>query len=290
MPIPEDPPAISERVFLVGCPRSGTTLLQSMLMSHSRIESFPETKFFAHGFGGHRRWVLHETLRGWYLWYLLAHWLVENGYMDWEKVYAVPVSWSKDRMVEVFRDTLDHLTNESGKDIWVEKTPRHLHFIDVICDHLPNAKFVHIVRDGRAVVASLHQLARSSPEKWGTYRSIDAAIRRWNRSICDAFRYTSGDTHIMVGYNSLMDVPEETLRRITAFLNVDYDSGIIDHFQEEAQRVIKQHESWKARTTSSELQNRGLDKFRAVFSDEEQTYIESRLDWSSYRELGFSPL
>lgn len=279
-------PTILERVFLVGCPRSGTTLLQSMLMAHPRIESFPETKFFARGFGGRRRWVLHETLRGGYLWYLLARWLVENGYMDWGEVYTLPVSWSKDRMAEVFRDVLDRLARESGKDVWVEKTPRHLHFVDVICDHLPDAKFIHIVRDGRAVVASMYQLAHTNPETWGQYQSVERIVRRWNRCVRDSLQHVSEDHHAAVGYEQLVEAPERVLHALSSFLNVDYDSTMVEDFHREAQRVVKSHETWKADTmTSSSLKHRGLDKFHSVLSAERQEYVDEQLDWSGYRDL-----
>ncbi|HEV2472658.1 MAG TPA: sulfotransferase, partial [Chthonomonadales bacterium] len=49
--------AIRSRVFLVGCVRSGTTLLQSLLAAHSEIASFPETDFFRYLVGQSReRW------------------------------------------------------------------------------------------------------------------------------------------------------------------------------------------------------------------------------------------
>ena len=282
--------AILKRVFLVGCPRSGTTLLQSMLMSHSRITSYPETHFFARGFGGRRRWIVHRTLRGWYLWGLLAHWLVVHEDVPITALRGVPISWSKARMVETFRDVLDQLTVEAGKDIWIEKTPRHLHRVDVIEEHMSTPTFIHIVRDGRAVVASLYQLAQSNPRTWGTYRSIDAAIRRWNRSIRDTLRYAADEAHRTVGYDLLVEAPEETLRRVATFLEVGYDSRMVEHFQQEAQRVVKEHESWKSKTTSSELKNRGLDKFQKLFSSSQRASIESKLDWSSYRALGYAPL
>jgi hypothetical protein len=257
-----------------------------MLMSHPRIESFPETKFFARGFGGRRRWMLHETLRGGYLWYLLVHWLVENEDMDWSEVYTVPMFWSKDQMVDVFRDMLDQRAIESGKDLWVEKTPRHLHFIDVISEYLPEAKFVHIVRDGRAVVASMHQLAHTNPETWGHYRSIDRVIRRWNRSVHDSLQYISKDCHVGVGYDQLVGFPEEILGSLASFLNVKYRATMIDSFHHEARRVVKSHETWKENTVeSSSLEHRGLDKFHSLFSHEEKEYVDENLDWSTYRSL-----
>lgn len=286
MPAPEASPSISERIFLVGCPRSGTTLLQSMLMSHPRIESFPETKFFARGFGGRRRWIVHETLRGWYLWYVLARWLVANGYRGWGDVYTLPASWSKARMAEVFRDTLDRLAHEAGADLWVEKTPRHLHFVDVICDHVPDARFVHIVRDGRAVVASMYQLAHTNPDTWGHHQSLEGVVRRWNQCVRDSLRHAAPERHAIVGYEQLVEAPEQVLRKLSSFLNVRYDPAMIEDFHGEAPRVVKAHETWKAQTAaSSSLENRGLDKYHSVFSAEEQAYVEDHLDWSAYREL-----
>lgn len=282
--------SISKRVFLVGCPRSGTTLLQSMLMGHPRVASYPETHFFARGFGGRRRWLVHRTLRGWYLWYLLAHWLVVHQNVPLAALRNVPVSWSKARMVETFRQILDQRTIGSNKDIWIEKTPRHLHRIDVIEDYIPSPVFIHIVRDGRAVVASLHQLAKSSSKTWGAYRSVDAAVRRWNQSVQDTLQHALEDTHLTVGYDHLVEAPEKTLRRVATFLDVAYDSTMVERFQDEAQRVVKEHESWKARATSSKLQNRGLEKFRRTFSADERTSIKSKLDWSSYQDLGYEPL
>lgn len=261
-----------------------------MLMGHPRVASYPETHFFARGFGGRRRWLVHETLRGWYLWYLLAHWLVVHEDVSLRALRNVPVSWSKTRMVDTFRNTLDRRTVERSKDIWIEKTPRHLHRIDVIETYLQSPVFIHIVRDGRAVVASLHQLAKSSPNTWGHFQPVDAAIRRWNRSVRDTLRHISSDAHLAVGYDRLVDAPETTLRRVATFLGVAYDSAMIEHFQDRAQHVVKEHESWKARTTSSKLRNRGLEKFCTIFSDDQQTSVKSKLDWSSYRELGCEPL
>ena len=283
-------PSISQRVFLVGCPRSGTTLLQSMLMSHPRIESFPETKFFARGFGGRRRWVIHETLRGWYLWYLLIRWLVGNDYMTYEEAFSIPTSWSKTRMVEVFRDTLDRLAADSGKDIWVEKTPRHLQVVEAISDHLPDAKFIHIVRDGRAVSASMYKLAHTNPETWGQYQSLDAVVQRWNQCVHDTHQYASQDRHITVQYKRLVEAPEQELGALAAFLGVSYDPVMIEQFHREAQHVVKSHESWKEEAMSSSLQHRGLEKFRSVFSPDEQAYVESEIDWTCFRELSNEPL
>ena len=48
-------PEITKRIFLIGCPRSGTTIAQVMLAGHPEILSFPETQFFKWAVGLHRR-------------------------------------------------------------------------------------------------------------------------------------------------------------------------------------------------------------------------------------------
>src|ERR1043166_465784 len=74
-------PSIERRIFLVGCARSGTTLLQSLLAAHSSIASFPETHFFAATVGqtGRRRFGLRPASHGDRVRFLLSDWRVRLG-------------------------------------------------------------------------------------------------------------------------------------------------------------------------------------------------------------------
>lgn len=87
---------IQARLFLVGCPRTGTTLIQSLLAAHSQIASFPE-----------------------------SHLLLAGGGTRW------------------------------GQTIWLEKTPLHLLYIKQFEQFIPGVKFIHLLRNGADVVASL---------------------------------------------------------------------------------------------------------------------------------------
>jgi hypothetical protein len=280
--LPDD---ISQRVFLVGCPRSGTTLLQSMLMSHTRIASFPETHFFDRGFGGRRRWILHETLRGGYLWYLLVNWLVQKCGMPWRQAVQTPLLLSKRSMVRVFQQTLDRLALQNGEDVWVEKTPRHLHFLSRIEQTIEQPRFVHIVRDGRAVVASAVHLAHTHPEKWSHFQDVDAAIERWNRCVSISLQVVDRPNHAAVQYQRLVDKPEAVLTSLAAFLDVDYEPAMANQFNQAARSVVNDYEAWKSKNRDAPLESQELKKFRSVFSPEEQHYIEDRLDVARFRDL-----
>jgi hypothetical protein len=254
-------------------------------MSHSRIASFPETHFFDRGFGGRRRWILHETLRGGYLWYLLAKWLVQNCEMTWRQVVKIPFSLSKRTMVRVFQQTLDQLALQDGHDIWLEKTPRHLHFLSRIEQTVEQPRFVHIVRDGRAVVASAVRLAHTHPEKWSHFRDVDASIERWNRCVRASLRVVGCANHAIVQYHRLVDKPEAVLTKLAGFLEIDYESAMLSEFDQAAQTVVNDDENWKSKNKNSQLESRKLQKFRSVFSSDEQSYVEDHLDWVQFQEL-----
>jgi len=259
-----------------------------MIMSHSRIHSFPETHFFARGFGGRRRWVLHETLRGGYLWYLLVKWKVTQVGLPWEEAFNTPIAWSKRQMTQTFLHVLDGMAAQEGADLWIEKTPRHVDFIEVIREHVPYPFFIHIVRDGRAVAASLHRLSYSNPEKWKHYQDIDVAIARWNNAVRRTLSYVGDDAHHVLGYDQVVDSPRPVLEALSAFMQVAFEEAMLKDFGMHAEKVVRKREAWKGENVQSSLKNPGLEKFYDAFSEEQQAYVTDRLDWRAYQKLGFA--
>jgi len=116
-------------IVIFAAPRSGTTLLLSILDAYPNIYSIPE-----------------QT-------YGLARWKEKNG-----KVYP-------DRIDRIYRELLKRKIPET-KTRWCEKTPRHIKHIKSILEYMPNVKAIHIVRDGRDVVTSKHPKHR--PDEYWT--------------------------------------------------------------------------------------------------------------------------
>ena len=120
-----------------------------------------------------------------------------QNYLPW---CAVSVRQYSDAFVHV----LNSLTLEQERNIWLEKTPRHLDFVDRIENLVERAKFVHIVRNGDEVIASLFHIGKEYSMEWGAgmlkigqshlggakYQSIDECIHTWvhyirlSRKIC----------------------------------------------------------------------------------------------------------
>lgn len=154
-------------VYIVGSPRSGTTWLQRMLGGHPAIASPQET----------------ELLNG-YIAPLLAEWsrqLPTSG-SNWQRMrhkglpaVLTETDFEADlaRLVEsVYRSILEQ---KPGATILLEKTLNYSLYLDVVTRLVPHARFIHILRDGRDVTASLVRASSGWGDWWAPRQTFDAA-------------------------------------------------------------------------------------------------------------------
>ncbi|MGH3387537.1 MAG: sulfotransferase family protein, partial [Actinomadura sp.] len=153
--------ALDRPIFVVGCPRSGTTLLQLMLHAHPRIAIPPETRFLLpafdtrHAFGD----LCDEAnLRE------LARWIAEDKATKFDDLGLDP-----DRIIEeivagpptvgtAMATVFQAYAQRFGKPRWGDKRPSYIRRLDVILRMFPDAQIVHLIRDGRDCVASLMEM------------------------------------------------------------------------------------------------------------------------------------
>jgi len=79
--------------------------------------------------------------------------------------------------VKTFVQIVDAASLKAGRPIWVEKTPDHLFYVKRIQQYIPDAAFIHIIRNGRDTVASLVDAARKFPDVWEGPTSPELAVR-----------------------------------------------------------------------------------------------------------------
>ncbi|MBX3014596.1 MAG: sulfotransferase [Caldilineaceae bacterium] len=265
---------IAGRLFLVGCPRSGTTLLQSMLATHSQILSFPESHF------------LLVTSRSWLSRVLYKMGIVSPAQRTRLHQFLTEIGEPAlyhhfpryDRRISLyltrFGATLDQLTLNQQKRVWLEKTPGHLYYIAQWERVIQDAKFIHLLRNGADTIASLYAVANCYPNAWGNHADLDQCIRTWQHCYALSQHYQAQPNHLLVHYEALVTEPEQSLQTICQFIGLPFEPRMIHERLQTAQHLITASEPWKQATA---LHNANGQKFYSVFTPAEQAYVLAQL-------------
>lgn len=216
-----------QRVFVVGCPRSGTTIIQAMLARHSGVYTLPETAFFVELLAGLRwRWGDPGAIRRGER---LAHRLGfarhrgRRAIHQLQRQLQAPAGWppvSRASCIRRFVATLDRAAEAAGRHTWIEKTPHHLLYIPEIQAHVPDARFVHVVRPGPDVLASVTHANMRFADNRAFGGDMQQWIGRWNRAMEIHHRYLGQPAHHVVMLEDLVAEPERHWRQLGDFLGL----------------------------------------------------------------------
>ncbi len=259
-----------KHVFIVGAPRSGTTLLQSMLLGCSEYLPLPETHLFRVGWGrgGEKLASFGQRRR------LLKQLAADCGI----PTYRIPfrVIFSGTHFALFALQLLDTAAQRRGKCGWIEKTPEHVFYTERIARLVPDVKFIHITRSGPATIASIVEMWSEYTQGWGPLRRLIMAAndivqvlrflrterarhpsllflvrhRRYVRALelwraCTFLSQCrkSSNYHVCA-YEDLVLQPEATVREICKFLSIEYSDSMLN-FSARAAAIIRPSEVWK---------------------------------------------
>ena len=206
-----------QNVFIGGTPRSGTTLLGSILGSHSQMLATPESQFkFELTPLFNEAPPLKEKVSE----FINRHprFAIWNFNPEWHSIDVTEPSTLLHGIVRQYGGK----RNKPDYTHWIDHTPsnlRHSHYLDA---QYPGCVFIHIVRDGRAVMASQFKL------DWGSNDPIFASLK-WMESIalglaCEAA--FPGRT-LSVRYEHLVQYPEQECAKICEFLGLPFEPSMI---------------------------------------------------------------
>jgi len=209
-------------VFLVGCSRSGTTLLRLMLTCHPDICIPPESTFLVrlHGRWGASGIAGPEAVRAICEDLVacdkkIADWGLDVNALAEALASQTPISYRQ--FVEAVYRQYCALTDPRAAR-WGDKNPEYVRNIDLVRSVFPEARFIHILRDGRAVynsfISANAKHGRVYPE-----HPADAAAH-WRMSVRAGTRHRGQRYYHEVRYESLITDPETVLRGICRFLGI----------------------------------------------------------------------
>lgn len=159
---------------------------------------------------------------------------------------------------------------KSAKKVWGIKLQRKIADIDLYSRFWPFAKFIHIIRDGRDLVAS-H--LKTVPE-WG-FTSIDTAAFSWQQVVEAARLRAPAERYKEVRYEDLITQPIETCKSMCTFLGVQFDEVMLRH---ETLSHSLHENTWShpsAATTSRPISQSPIGRFRKDLTHREIEQFES---------------
>ena len=205
--------------FVIGVGRSGTTLLRLMLDAHPQLAIPPETHFVPAVIAGGGVEAILEA-RGW-----------GDFGLDAAGLRARADRLDRRDAPGLLRAFYELYAERAGKERWGEKTPGYATNMVQIQGALPEARFVHLIRDGRDVALSAMDRAKKP-------LTAGQVAKRWKRRITKARKQSRKVPHYMEArYEDLVLDTEPTLRRVTDFLELPWDPVMLDYHERAEERL-----------------------------------------------------
>lgn len=265
-------------LFIVGCARSGTTLVQRMLDDHPLLAVANEARFMlriAEQGGLETDPPLTAELVEWVRSY---HRFPKLGLSD----AAFSESVAKASTFGEFASALYcEYGKLQGKPLAGEKTPKYVRFLPLLRALFPWVKTIHIIRDGRDVALSVLQWAREDkgPGKFQLWREEPVAVCalwwQWQVGTGRTSGVDLGSAHYCeVKYEDLIDDPEQTLRAVSAFLNLPFAPEMLAYHQGKTryEAGLSSKKAWLPPTRAlrdwrTQMTERDLELFEALAGD-----------------------
>lgn len=244
-------------IFLVGVRRSGTNWLQRTLAARPDVAAVPSETYLLRGVAELAERIHHAAPAS-----------PTTGF-----VYMEPEAMRdalRDLCDAVFLGLLDAIAPEA--DRLVERTPDHVRHLSLIGEIYPDARIVHIIRDGRDVVRSLLS------QEWGP-TSVEEAAEEWRSGIAAARGAASGLTHYReVRYEEILRDPRAAVSDLFGWLGLPGGAEAVEAALTEA--GVRFNVDPAAPTIGSE-------KWRESFSKTDLNTF-SRIAGDTLSELGYA--
>ena len=217
-----------EHVFVLGSDRSGTSLVGSILQTSSVYANYAaETKLLAeckYKYGDIRK---EKSRNGFFADWFNSRQFKRSGLSRKEVIEAISEPESYIQFLGIY---MGMMANKQGLHRWVDSTPDNAYAIVEIAKTFPNAKVIHVIRDGRAVSASKAKLGWSGVKTSNFDKALYYSALLWSRSINTILKSKDvlGSRYHEIRYEELVENPEMIIDQLSAFLCVsDFDKGII---------------------------------------------------------------
>jgi Sulfotransferase family len=224
--------------FIVGSGRSGSTLLRMILASHSRLAIPPETRFLeplVNQLPVHRPLSPEELAQA--VGVITSNYRWPDMQMDVDEFQKAVSALDRPYLSRVAEVIYQHHMAKEGKQRWGDKTPCYIRIIPQLAQLFPGCRFIHMLRDGRDVAKSFQTTGW-----YGPWLHDNAA--EWTEALDYEERWVGSHLAaemLQVRYEELVRRPDETVRRICAFLDETFEPQMLS-WQDHVPRLVPARE------------------------------------------------
>ena len=276
----------SPPVLILGSERSGTNLLRALLSAHSKIASPPpagfvdplvdiQARYSLNGQASRLTELIKDVIT-----------LTKTHHNPWDVDLDLGVIKSRlknDSLYDVFRVVNEIYAEEFGCRCWCSKEPGLFKNIKAFADHLPDSKFVYLIRDGRDVSASMLQ---GHLHQFHVY----FAALNWvlvQRFCLDALADKNLSERIYpLKYESLIEDPGHEMQKLMRFIGFEFESTQLEYYKnKDVLKHSKKSQFWKNLAQPINKNNKGGYKKNLGAKNIE---IFESVAWKEMEALGYS--
>jgi len=213
-------------LFITGSGRSGTTLLRSMFDSHPDMAIPGESGFLWQRYKHYER--AGQFDKGRFATELTSHRRFRRWGLDADRVVAELSDPAVQGLADAVRCVFRMFADDKGKERYGDKTPGHILRLPLLAQYFPEARFVHLIRDGRNVALSYLDI-----DEWGSSSVAEAAIN-WRKRVLKGRRdgmALGPERYQEVRYEHLVENPEKELRRLCEFADLEFHPSMLRYFE-----------------------------------------------------------
>lgn len=270
--------------FIVGCSRSGTTLLQVLIDAHPNLAMPPESHIydrfgpFFHLYGdlsdpANRARFIRDLLHD----HFIRQWDLSASVEDIERRLK-----RKDR-VGVIDALFSMYAERSGATRWGDKTPERIRHLRQIKADFPNAKLIHLVRDGRDVAEAMRRMVFGPVSAIGLAEEWRREVSYWNEFCRDRGR----EDTLVLRYEDLVTSPQQTVFQVLKFLGEPEIDTVDSYTATPLTRTLGKQRAWHS-SLAKGIDRSKIGIYRNAFTRREIEQIES-IAGDTLAEYGYTP-
>lgn len=275
-------------IFVIGNPRSGTSLLRLILTSHSQVLIPPECGFIIWLSVMYSGWVqsdscdpvkLKKYLDDLFACKKFETWKLEREKVERQITFRQPANYAE--LCSVIYEAFG--TNFGKKfTIWGDKNNFHINHLRDLLDLYSKARFLHIVRDGRDVACSYREVMEgksNSPYAPKLNTGIEEIALEWASNVMkvDSFITSMPDSQAMtIRYEDMATNPQPAISSMCEWLGLEFEKEMLNFYQQNRDMDLEPNLTldWKKRTTEP-ISRDTVGRYKTVLTNEEKTVFLS---------------